>query len=286
MAENKPGVMIYFETLQAIDALDAEDTKQIVGAILRYAKDGEAPEVQGTLAAFWLLIQSSLDRDGNRYNTRRMRGLWLTYCRECKKSKTIPLSFEEWEQQAVNGSLSCVQRTVEQFVDTPSPSTTTSSTPTTASSASTSTTSPSSAPATKKEYRGGVGESKPPVPDRHGAPSEEFGAAAPTSTGAVTRHKYGEYGWVRLSAEEYDRLLNELGEAELTRCITYVDESAQSNGNKNKWKDWNLVIRKCARDRWGMSKGGQQSPGARPSASAGAVSDLQALHELFGEDGV
>lgn len=102
----------------------------------------------------------------------------------------------------------------------------------------------------------------------------------------VTRHKYGEYGWVRLSAEEYDRLLNELGEAELTRCITYVDESAQSNGNKNKWKDWNLVIRKCARDRWGMSKGGQQSPGARPSASAGAVSDLQALHELFGEDGV
>lgn len=102
----------------------------------------------------------------------------------------------------------------------------------------------------------------------------------------VTRHKHGEYGWVRLSAEEYDRLLNELGEAELTRCITYVDESAQSNGNKNKWKDWNLVIRKCARDRWGMSKGGQQSPGARPSASAGAVSDLQALHELFGEDGV
>lgn len=101
MAENKPGVMIYFETLQAIDALDAEDTKQIVGAILRYAKDGEAPEFQGTLAAFWLLIQSSLDRDGNRYNTRRMRGLWLTYCRECKKSKTIPLSFEEWEQQAV-----------------------------------------------------------------------------------------------------------------------------------------------------------------------------------------
>lgn len=101
----------------------------------------------------------------------------------------------------------------------------------------------------------------------------------------VTRHKYGEYGWVRLSDEEHDRLLNELGEAELTRCITYVDESAQSNGNKNKWKDWNLVIRKCTRDRWGMSKGGQQT-GQRPSASAGAVSDLQALHEMFGEDGV
>lgn len=268
--------MIYFETLQAIDALDAEDTKQIVGAIFRYAKDGEAPEFQGTLAAFWLLIQSSLDRDGNRYNTRRMRGLWLTYCRECKKSKTIPLSFEEWEQQAVDGALSCSERTVEQFVDTPSPSTTT--TPTT------STSSPSSASTTNREYRGGVGENKPPASDGRILPPKEFGAAAPTLAGGVTRHKYGEYGWVRLSDEEHDRLLNELGEAELTRCITYVDESAQSNGNKNKWKDWNLVIRKCARDRWGMSKGGQQASGQRPSASAGAVSDLQALHEMFGED--
>lgn len=134
--------------------------------------------------------------------------------------------------------------------------------------------------------RWSAGESEPPTSDWSVPQYQEFGAAAPTPTGVVTRHKYGEYGWVRLSAEEYDRLLNELGEAELTRCITYVDESAQSNGNKNKWKDWNLVIRKCARDRWGMNKGGQQSPGARPSASAGAVSDLQALHALFGEDGV
>ena len=50
----------------------------------------------------------------------------------------------------------------------------------------------------------------------------------------VTRHKYGEYGWVRLTDEEYNRLLNELGDIELARCIQYVDESAQSNGNKNK----------------------------------------------------
>lgn len=100
----------------------------------------------------------------------------------------------------------------------------------------------------------------------------------------VTRHKYGAYGWVRLSAEEYERLLDDLGEAELTRCITYVDESAQSNGNKNKWKDWNLVIRKCSRGRWGLENDDSQARQQRPSASAGAVSDLQALHGLFSED--
>ena len=46
------------------------------------------------------------------------------------------------------------------------------------------------------------------------------------------RHQYGRYGWVKLSDEEYSRLLNDLGEAEVKRCIEYVDESAQSTGNK------------------------------------------------------
>lgn len=279
MAANKPGVMIYFETLQAIDTLSAEDTKQIMGAILRYARDWESPSLQGALAALWFFIKPSLDRDSARYDEMRTRGLWLTYCRKCKKEGIEPLAIEEWAaQQTVDGALSCSERAVEQFVDIPSPSTTTPSTPTTST--------PASASTTNREYRGGVGENKPPVSDGHILPPKEFGAAAPTPTGTVIRHKYGEYGWVRLSDDEYNRLLNELGEAELTRCITYVDESAQSNGNKNKWKDWNLVIRKCARDRWGMNKGGQQPAGQRPSASAGAVSDLQALHEMFGEDGL
>lgn len=96
----------------------------------------------------------------------------------------------------------------------------------------------------------------------------------------ITRHKHGEYGWVRLSDEEYDRLLADLGEEELMRCITYVDESAQSNGNKNKWKDWNLVIRKCSRDRWGL----QQRGGQRQSASSSAMDDLQQLHQMYASE--
>lgn len=66
------------------------------------------------------------------------------------------------------------------------------------------------------------------------------------------RKQYGQYGWVKLSQEEYSRLSNDLGENEVKRCIAYLDESAQSTGNKNKWRDWNLVIRRCSRDRWGL----------------------------------
>ena len=73
------------------------------------------------------------------------------------------------------------------------------------------------------------------------------------------RHKHGANGWVLLTDEQYNRLLKEFGPAELERCITYVDESAQITKNKNGWKDWNLVIRKCHREQWGV-KTQKQAP--------------------------
>ena len=71
-----------------------------------------------------------------------------------------------------------------------------------------------------------------------------------------------------------------MGDAELQRCIAYIDESAQSTGNKNKWKDWNLVIRKCSRDGWGLSR--RQAP---RSAAEGAMGDLQEIHRMFDGEG-
>lgn len=81
---------------------------------------------------------------------------------------------------------------------------------------------------------------------------------------APARHAHGQYEWVKLSDDEYAHLLANLGEKELARCIAYVDEAAQSTGNKNKWKDWNLVIRKCHRDGWGLAGlKGRNAPASR-----------------------
>ena len=82
-------------------------------------------------------------------------------------------------------------------------------------------------------------------------------APAPPDPKEPVRHKYGANGWVLLTDEQYSKLLKDLGPVELERCITYVDESAAISKNKNGWKDWNLVIRKCHRDRWGLKN--QQS---------------------------
>ena len=83
-------------------------------------------------------------------------------------------------------------------------------------------------------------------------------AAAPAPAEAPAeepqRHRHGANGWVLLTDEQYKKLLHDLGPAELERCITYVDESAQITKNKNGWKDWNLVVRRCHREQWGVKE--------------------------------
>lgn len=69
----------------------------------------------------------------------------------------------------------------------------------------------------------------------------------------AARLTHGRYGWVKLSEDEYSGLAAEFGEAELQRCIKYIDESAQQTKNKNRWHDWVIVLQKCAREKWGMS---------------------------------
>ena len=112
-----------------------------------------------------------------------------------------------------------------------------------------------------------------------GQPSNEGGKSAPA------RHAHGQYGWVKLTDDEYVRLLADIGEAELARCIAYVDESAQATGNKNGWKDWNLTVRKCHRDSWGLN---QRKPGKMTTAAeynardrSGERTALQSLDSLL-----
>lgn len=100
-----------------------------------------------------------------------------------------------------------------------------------------------------------------------------------------TRKPRGEFGWVKLTDDEFNRLINDLGEAEVKRCIAYVDESAQSTGNKNKWRDWNLVVRKCNRQGWGMNLSGGYGTGRVPMGASGELgnAELEAIQRLLRE---
>lgn len=103
------------------------------------------------------------------------------------------------------------------------------------------------------EYSTGKGSKDKLSKEECMAPPAAEPAPAPDPPAKEKKQKHGQYGWVKLTATEYSRLLDDLGQAELDRCVRYIDESAQGNGNKNKWKDWNLVIRRCHREKWGCN---------------------------------
>lgn len=97
------------------------------------------------------------------------------------------------------------------------------------------------------------------------------------------RVSYGSFGWVKLTEEEHSKLVTDLGEAELNRCIAYVDESAQSTGNKNKWRDWNLVIRKCSREGWGLNRKGRPVDTNKGATGALGSAEIENIKRLMVE---
>ena len=64
------------------------------------------------------------------------------------------------------------------------------------------------------------------------------------------KHKYGRFGRVKLTDDEYFRLANEFGEEFIKNQIELLDEYVESNNNKNKYTNFNLVLRKSIRENW------------------------------------
>ena len=107
----------------------------------------------------------------------------------------------------------------------------------------------------------------------------------PVGDVSVEKQSFGEFGWVKLTAEEYRKLEAQWGREELERCIAYVDESAQSTGNRNRWKDWGLILRKCYRDRWHEVKHHQYKEPV-PMGATGHLgeAELEAIQRVLRED--
>lgn len=60
------------------------------------------------------------------------------------------------------------------------------------------------------------------------------------------KHKFGEFGHVRLKESESARLISELGQETFNKCIKRLDEYIQETGKK--YKDHNLTIRRWVID--------------------------------------
>ena len=214
--------LVYLDYAKAVEWLSDEDAGKIFKALLAYADNREEPQLDGGLRAVFAMMQNQIDRDREKYEE------------TCEKRRANgekggrpPKAKAQTENQKKPNGFSEKQTKHDTDTDTDTD--------------------------TEKDTEKDTDTEKESVKEK--APDK------PTRTRSIARTARGSYGWVKLSDEEYSRLSNELGEHELKRCIAYVDESAQSTNNKNGWRDWNLVIRKCSRDGWGIRSGAQRKDG-------------------------
>ena len=65
---------------------------------------------------------------------------------------------------------------------------------------------------------------------------------------------FGTYNRIKLTQSQYDKLCKDYNKELIDKMINSLDEYVQSNNNKNKYKDFNLVIRKAIRENWFIDK--------------------------------
>ena len=75
----------------------------------------------------------------------------------------------------------------------------------------------------------------------------------------IHKESYGVYKRIKLTIDEYLRLVNDYGEDFIKQQIDLLDEYVESNNNKNKYTNFNLVLRKSIRENWFKKKGESSS---------------------------
>ena len=97
---------------------------------------------------------------------------------------------------------------------------------------------------------------------------------------SVCENAYGEFGWVKLTDEQYAQLEKTMGSWGLKQCIAYVDRSAQTTNNRNHWQDWSVVLRRCYEEGWHHTASRSQ---AVPTGASGHLgeAELEAIRTLM-----
>lgn len=261
MAEGRtrPGVMVYLELRNSLNAMSNQNKGKLFQAILDYAACGAEPEFKGMLAALWPMVKDKIDRDGAAYDrvvANRKKAIntrwWKRYAEENgidpndqeAKLKWIKerMENERREEEAMQNTENTNVSSVLQAIPTaPSPA-------------------PPHAPphAPPPSYPDGDGDgntetetdtwlSVAGAPAKAGSPSVPPPACAgetPTHT-QTEKEWYGEYGNVRLSPAEVNALRRELGDG-WEGMVNRLSEYMKMHGKS--YSDHYAAVRSFARN--------------------------------------
>lgn len=76
---SKPGIMMYFDMMEAISMMAAEDAHQLMQAILCYSRDAIEPVLEGQVAIAWAFVKPKLDRDAQAYQEKSSPRQYAVY---------------------------------------------------------------------------------------------------------------------------------------------------------------------------------------------------------------
>lgn len=85
----KPGVMLYFDIIPALEHLTDGARGKLLLAFLRYARDGQEPDppLRGMSAVAWSFLQNAADRDDEAYQKKVENARRSTEKREARKRR-------------------------------------------------------------------------------------------------------------------------------------------------------------------------------------------------------
>ena len=111
-----PGVMLYFDRLSFLDRLDDAQTGRLFRAVIRYARDGEEPEIDDVMFGMaWDVLQPMLDYDAQRYA-------------EVSEKRRLS-ALRRWEKAQANANASVCMPNTDTSTDTAPEQTSTSPNP-------------------------------------------------------------------------------------------------------------------------------------------------------------
>ena len=96
---SRPGVMLYFDMVPALQYLNYEQKGRLLDAILRYAEHGENPGFDDPMLNMaWYFVVSRIDKDGEVYDGKIEQRRYAGYCSAAKKKELTPLPLDEWRE--------------------------------------------------------------------------------------------------------------------------------------------------------------------------------------------
>ena len=111
--EERPGFMLYYETLEALDEYTEAEAGRFVRAVGQYARYGVIPDFEDRgLRGLWRLVQPKIDRDDSAYSEKCRKNRYNSYVSAEKRAyrKKFPgksepiegvdyLIYEDWIRQ-------------------------------------------------------------------------------------------------------------------------------------------------------------------------------------------